>query len=647
MSQIASTIPNSTQKFEIPGFGTPTLAIFTVVASDSSESFGFGCTNGTVHRAFATASIAQSAEALDTATRATSSACITVIDTSGSPLFEGAFLQWSSNGIEIQWGNPPPLPNTRIHVQLHKGVEATIGSTKLATSKNASTDCLGASSTPKSVILFGAGYNFDGVAKFTNSYASFGCVQENLQNRSIASALSAGTAGDTGTIGRCFASSTRSVLFFGGVTAGPTGEVTAYLPTGFTITTRDVFGTTYTGYIMLSEPLLATFMETPTAVGLVGAKIANCSPKGGMIFAAKPTADATFAAKADFSVTMFDKSSAFVAGLTQPVGVADYVPVSFASDGGPILDSVTGEIISLTNQTISVDYTIVNASSFRWLAIAFPEPSKHFRKIADVCRNAFDSLVATPQSIATAYPNTESSDAVAVLNTQFFDSQQTEIRSGVAAYIRTIGSLKISLLAGIEIGDQVLLQLADATYSAFLNLTSGIVIFRQPSIMRVGQIGDVYEVLVEIPFSAQEEILLEGSSYATALDTTYDCAGLIRSRIVDKFPAIPILLDNEPDAIPPTTGQWIHAQVLQGRTFQAELNTRRVTGRANFAIFSPINVGELDVMTLADEVADQFRLITLSGVVFRTPAIVASRRDRGYWRVDLSCPYYFEEIASV
>ena len=637
----ANTVPGS-QKLEIEGFGTPTLAIVSCVADDGGgPAFGFGATDGVRQRGIsANSTTGNSAESVLATSRASNFSLLFCIDNSGNPVFEGTFVGWSENGITVAWSNPPPPPGTKINLQLFSGMQAYVDHMKSPNIKNIPTNYGSASFTPKGILLFGAGSVFDGDAVFTDSRLCFGAVDYALHNFATLAILKAGDSGDAATIGKTGFSNTRCLLNDTALFGGSSVEITAFTSSGFTAVTRGVNGTGYAGYILFSEELFSKEITSPIETGLIKEKIPNCSPLGGFILEGRSQAVGIFSTAADAAISLFAKDTLATTGLSQRVGSEDSQAFKSQADSLQVFSSdgsllIRGDLLATVNQELAIDYTTVAATeAYKWLILSFARPVGHFRKICNTCR--------TFLGLTAVYPNAPDLGQSTYVEILFQNSTQR----GVAGRFGTSGSIRVKLIGAIEAGDKALLEQADALYLQFLNQTSGIVAFRPATVMRLGQIDGVYEVDVDIPFLAQEDISKPSSAWATGLETTYDVASIIRTRFATLFPTVGVIYDNQPVEAP-LEDTWIHVQVLPGTAQQVQLNTRRIQGRVNFGVFTPIERGDLDILVILDEIADQFRNVSISGVVFRTPSIVASRRDRGYWRMDLSCPYYFEEITSV
>ena len=86
--------------------------------------------------------------------------------------------------------------------------------------------------------------------------------------------------------------------------------------------------------------------------------------------------------------------------------------------------------------------------------------------------------------------------------------------------------------------------------------------------------------------------------------------------------------------------------------FGASTSRNRHTGVAIAQIFSVLGKGTREATILADRIVSKFRSVTDSlsvagnSVVFKTPSISSvGRSGSQWWQINVSCPYYADEIA--
>lgn len=130
--------------------------------------------------------------------------------------------------------------------------------------------------------------------------------------------------------------------------------------------------------------------------------------------------------------------------------------------------------------------------------------------------------------------------------------------------------------------------------------------------------------------------------------------GAIRTHYDDTHNAIPTEHDNHPIAHP-DDAIWVRFSILPGENSQVSIGastitkarTRRV-GVAMAQIFGPLNGGDAAVITVADAIEATFRRKTVGGpslaIQFRTPTIVRIGRRDDAWQVNVSCPFFVDEI---
>lgn len=122
-----------------------------------------------------------------------------------------------------------------------------------------------------------------------------------------------------------------------------------------------------------------------------------------------------------------------------------------------------------------------------------------FKKI----RQRYKDAIETPYSLQTQYDNmpfTEpTSGLYAKLTIQPGDTNQQSIGDAIKRY-RTAGQLIVSVFGELEKGDQTVVQLADNIALAFRPSTYQGVVFRTPSVIRVGRAGKWWQYNVFCPW---------------------------------------------------------------------------------------------------------------------------------------------------
>lgn len=104
------------------------------------------------------------------------------------------------------------------------------------------------------------------------------------------------------------------------------------------------------------------------------------------------------------------------------------------------------------------------------------------------------------------------------------------------------------------------------------------------------------------------------------------------------------VFDNEVASTSPT---WARFSIRNADSQQADISTAprtRTVGVIIIQLFT--RVGELDgeVMQLADKAKNVFRLRTVDGITYREPTITTVGAREGWWQVNVTCPFEYEEI---
>ena len=107
--------------------------------------------------------------------------------------------------------------------------------------------------------------------------------------------------------------------------------------------------------------------------------------------------------------------------------------------------------------------------------------------------------------------------------------------------------------------------------------------------------------------------------------------------------------DNQ-DFDPPNNANWCRLTIIPGDTDQVSIgapasNRERTVGVMIAQLFVPLHVGDGVLLELADSVRAAFKRLTADAVVFQTPKISSKpARDRSWWRINVACPFYTDDI---
>lgn len=113
--------------------------------------------------------------------------------------------------------------------------------------------------------------------------------------------------------------------------------------------------------------------------------------------------------------------------------------------------------------------------------------------------------------------------------------------------------------------------------------------------------------------------------------------------------SLPTHYDNQKFTVPENT-RWCRLTVLPGDTEQADMGTPakrwRTSGVVVAQLFSPLEQGDENILQLADLIAETFRGKTVAPAIFRSPSIVRVGRAGPWWQVNVSCPWFADEIGA-
>ena len=87
---------------------------------------------------------------------------------------------------------------------------------------------------------------------------------------------------------------------------------------------------------------------------------------------------------------------------------------------------------------------------------------------------------------------------------------------------------------------------------------------------------------------------------------------------------------------------WARVFTLMGEDIQIDISPNpsfRTAGIFRIQLFTPLEYGEANLLTLADLIRLAFLATTVGDITYRTPSIGNPRREDNWWRVDISCPF--------
>lgn len=132
---------------------------------------------------------------------------------------------------------------------------------------------------------------------------------------------------------------------------------------------------------------------------------------------------------------------------------------------------------------------------------------------------------------------------------------------------------------------------------------------------------------------------------------------IVRTRLSDNYgEEYLIVFDNAPKPTLVSGKQpqpWMRAAVRTAGTEQVAIgatgtagNRYRTSGSLLVSLFDASEKGDGVLLALADKIVGTFRSVTVQGVVFRTPSVATVGRFGGSWQVNISCPFYADEVGA-
>lgn len=107
--------------------------------------------------------------------------------------------------------------------------------------------------------------------------------------------------------------------------------------------------------------------------------------------------------------------------------------------------------------------------------------------------------------------------------------------------------------------------------------------------------------------------------------------------------SLTVRFDNDP-RVTPTSGLWCKFGIDFGTSEQKELgiNSYRNPGNVVIKIKNEIGLGLSDLFAKADIIAAAFRVVDVSGIIFRVPRIVKVGRVEDNYQVNVICPFFID-----
>lgn len=131
-----------------------------------------------------------------------------------------------------------------------------------------------------------------------------------------------------------------------------------------------------------------------------------------------------------------------------------------------------------------------------------------FQALTDVVRSRWKAQIEDAQSIPTGYDNAPFNEPTDGSTWARFsvipgESQQKSM-GGTNRRFRTVGIGMAQIFTGTETGTKTSNVLINAIVTAFRGVTDTSVVFRTPSVVRVGRTGKWWQVNVICPFYADD-----------------------------------------------------------------------------------------------------------------------------------------------
>ena len=129
-------------------------------------------------------------------------------------------------------------------------------------------------------------------------------------------------------------------------------------------------------------------------------------------------------------------------------------------------------------------------------------------EIQNAIRTRFKTLVADVRNLPTQYDNhafdNPDNKLWCRLTINFGDSSQKSFGNTGNRRFRNIGVVTAQLFGPLGVGDKTISETAVAIKAAFRGVSDSSVVYRTPSIKRIGRVGSKWQINVNCPFYADD-----------------------------------------------------------------------------------------------------------------------------------------------
>lgn len=407
--QSAAPTSSGVQDFTKSGFGTPKAAILifsnaSVSGTDISDAvIGVGITDGI--RQFATCGVSQNGVGTaNTFSHITNSGCVLLLESSAGGIDgEASFDSWITDGLRINWANPP-TSGVLVTAVLINGADlsAYVGDFTSSATIGNSVDITAPNFEPHQLIVLGAGPITSYNTSLSDMHMNLGFVDNGV---SIVQCSTNEFSNDAATLG-----DTRdnvSSIYAASIIIGSDIEISGFDSQGFSAYTRTAAGGYKYPYLALAYGTMIShwvgIVDSPTATGnqsvvSPGFKpqfVLHC-PNAVATIDGDRTTDATGAGT--FSVGAFTATDGFTTSI-EDQDTADPIrarsstysnPVKYDSGAGTNLH--TASFVSLDPSGWTLNYTVANATVRKWPTLVVEESFPSITNDLDLFVNGYATL---------------------------------------------------------------------------------------------------------------------------------------------------------------------------------------------------------------------------------------------------------------
>lgn len=264
------------------------------------------------------------------------------------------------------------------------------------------------------------------------------------------------------------------------------------------------------------------------------------------------------------------------------------------------------------------------------------------RNLAGVVRLSIEASLTMPV-VHDNEPDLASTSSWARASIDSIEVKQ--IGAGRSNLYRYSGRALIDIRTSIDLGENAGLIGFEELVSTFSQKTVATVNYRSPSIVGKVRIGDdwIIEVALEFWVDHDEPVLANSPGRPSMTSAMSTIRTHFRTNVAGPL-NLHLLSDNQPmtQELPSV---WCRLSWKADDSQRADSVTIRTFGIMEARTFCTVDVGDSQLLDIAQQILDTMKCVTLSGVTLKSPSIRTVGRRGSWWQLNVSCPLFFDSAA--